>query len=170
MESLHDSQQGFVVYQCGHAGHNKCLVKALRKGDYRCPHCRKCMTNMESEWAMLRASIAQCPIPQDWIAIRVGDVVSTAFGEAVVEEIKSLSDSDQRETLTGPPELIFSVRLTSWSLANGGDARAFLNRGAVVANAQVSILCNDCGDRSLVDFHVIGLECKPCGSFNTSRL
>jgi RING finger and CHY zinc finger domain-containing protein 1 len=32
---------------------------------------------------------------------------------------------------------------------------------------KVDILCNDCGDRSNIDFHFAGLKCNNCNSFNT---
>ena len=35
---------------------------------------------------------------------------------------------------------------------------------------QVKILCLDCEKESLTDFHVVGLECKFCDSFNTQRI
>jgi RING finger/CHY zinc finger protein 1 len=37
------------------------------------------------------------------------------------------------------------------------------------AAVAVPILCNDCGGRSAVPFHVLGLKCTPCGSYNTRR-
>jgi RING finger and CHY zinc finger domain-containing protein 1 len=34
----------------------------------------------------------------------------------------------------------------------------------------VDILCNDCGGRGSVRFHVLGHKCRGCGSYNTRRL
>jgi len=34
----------------------------------------------------------------------------------------------------------------------------------------VSLLCNDCGGRGAVRFHVLGHKCGACGSYNTRRL
>lgn len=34
----------------------------------------------------------------------------------------------------------------------------------------VTILCNECGVKSEVDFHFYGLKCKACGVYNTKRL
>lgn len=35
---------------------------------------------------------------------------------------------------------------------------------------QVDILCNDCLQRSRVRFHVVGLRCASCRSYNTRRI
>ena len=40
---------------------------------------------------------------------------------------------------------------------------------AEYAAVAVPILCNDCGARGLVPFHVLGLKCADCGSYNTRR-
>ena len=34
---------------------------------------------------------------------------------------------------------------------------------------EVKILCNECGAKSQVLFHVLGLKCPECGKYNTSR-
>jgi RING finger/CHY zinc finger protein 1 len=36
-------------------------------------------------------------------------------------------------------------------------------------NKMVKILCNDCCESSENLFHVVGIECGKCGSFNTKR-
>ena len=41
--------------------------------------------------------------------------------------------------------------------------------GREMLNQQVKILCNDCLTTSTIQFHPYGLECVPCGSFNTAR-
>jgi len=34
-------------------------------------------------------------------------------------------------------------------------------------NKTVKILCNDCNERGVVPFHVLGAKCKNCHSYNT---
>ncbi|XP_027023931.1 RING finger and CHY zinc finger domain-containing protein 1 [Tachysurus fulvidraco] len=36
-------------------------------------------------------------------------------------------------------------------------------------NRKVKILCNDCQHRCTVDYHVLGMKCNGCGSYNTSQ-
>lgn len=38
------------------------------------------------------------------------------------------------------------------------------------ASIEVNILCNDCGDRSRVHFHILGHKCSRCGGYNTRRI
>lgn len=35
---------------------------------------------------------------------------------------------------------------------------------------KVNILCNECGKKSEVNFHVFGFKCASCGGYNTSRI
>ena len=37
-------------------------------------------------------------------------------------------------------------------------------------NQVVNVLCNDCHKESAANFHVVGLKCLECGSYNTRRL
>lgn len=34
---------------------------------------------------------------------------------------------------------------------------------------KIKIICNDCGQECETEFHIVGLECHHCGSFNTQR-
>ena len=34
----------------------------------------------------------------------------------------------------------------------------------------VKISCYDCEKESNTEFHIVGFECKKCGSFNTQKL
>jgi hypothetical protein len=38
------------------------------------------------------------------------------------------------------------------------------------AEATVYYMCNDCHHRGSRPFHVVGIECEECSSFNTRRL
>ncbi|XP_065657647.1 RING finger and CHY zinc finger domain-containing protein 1 isoform X2 [Hydra vulgaris] len=40
----------------------------------------------------------------------------------------------------------------------------------IYQNYKVNILCRDCHEKSNVSFHVIGLKCKECGGYNTTRI
>jgi len=42
---------------------------------------------------------------------------------------------------------------------------------AVPANVlQVTVLCNDCSQRTDCNFHVVGHKCGDCGGYNTRRV
>ena len=38
------------------------------------------------------------------------------------------------------------------------------------ANMMVRILCNDCHAEGETNFHIVGLKCKACGSYNTRQI
>lgn len=50
--------------------------------------------------------------------------------------------------------------------------KQFINQNPmpVEYNKKVNILCNDCNEKSLVDFHFIAMQCLHCESFNTNRV
>ena len=37
-------------------------------------------------------------------------------------------------------------------------------------NMRVDILCNDCHKQNNVSFHIVGLKCPDCGSYNTRKI
>jgi RING finger/CHY zinc finger protein 1 len=41
---------------------------------------------------------------------------------------------------------------------------------AEYAATRCAVLCNDCGARSSVAFHVVGHKCGGCGGYNTRRV
>jgi len=40
----------------------------------------------------------------------------------------------------------------------------------IYQNYKVNVLCRDCREESLTDFHVVGLKCLKCGGYNTTRI
>eukprot|EP00887_Chlorella_sp_A99_P003656 scaffold7.g3656.t1 len=38
------------------------------------------------------------------------------------------------------------------------------------AGWRADVMCNDCSELAIIDFHVIGLKCPGCGSYNTRRM
>ena len=39
-----------------------------------------------------------------------------------------------------------------------------------LAGRLATVLCNDCQQRTTAAFHVIGIKCGDCGSYNTRRV
>jgi RING finger/CHY zinc finger protein 1 len=50
------------------------------------------------------------------------------------------------------------------------DAVAATPMPAEYQGVRVPVLCNDCGSRSQVQFHVVGHKCSGCGGYNTRRV
>ena len=101
---LHGSRETFTVLRCGHAIHTKCFNK-LVKHSYRCPLCKKCISeNMSEHWKQL-------------------------------------------DMLAGLEEIPHDFR-----------------------NKNILIYCNDCEQRSEVNFSFEYRKCGHCGGYNTSEL
>jgi hypothetical protein len=69
-----------------------------------------------------------------------------------------------------PRQLLCSGELTGWTLATGKPAAATFLHTALRKDDSVVVLCYDCCERNATPFHFLGLECKHCGSFNTTRV
>ena len=39
-----------------------------------------------------------------------------------------------------------------------------------LTHIKIKVLCNDCHEKSEVNFHIVGLKCSACGSYNTRRI
>ena len=63
---LHASRETFTVLRCGHAIHNKCFNNMI-KHSYRCPLCKKCVSeNMSEHWKGLDILAGLEEIPHDF--------------------------------------------------------------------------------------------------------
>lgn len=163
-ESAFATPKTTCVLPCHHMVHHDCLADAMRKGHYRCSLCRKCMGDMSETWAELRYSIQQQPLgPTDLPPIQVGDVVdvTTDGGEFLVR----LIEPDRVRPCSGS-DVCHGV----WTRADGQTMETHFPLRCLRKKATVDIQCFDCEVRSQTLFHYIGLECQPCGSFNTTRL
>ena len=89
------------------------------------------------------------PIPYDLYPIYVGDTVESPYGYMKVV--------DRRRD-----------GFTEGILCDSNNIRLIIQNSQVKKRRFVQILCNDCGNKSDIEYHFLGLECSFCGGFNTS--
>eukprot|EP01039_Chlorochromonas_danica_P010806 gene10805-12011_t len=155
LDSVHTAQKASNILPCGHVLHTDCWREAARKGEYRCPTCRKSLADMRAVWQGIKRSISLQPIPHGFFPLRVGDTVESPYGDFL---------------LTGQlPNGLWEGSLVGWKLATNRCSKATLHESILEKNRHVEVLCFDCESKSVTDFHFLGLECKECGSFNTCQ-
>ena len=66
-EYMFDSKSPISILKCGHSIHRKCWEDLLKHGDYKCPFCKKTVTNgMEEQWKMYDMLASFEPMPEEF--------------------------------------------------------------------------------------------------------
>lgn len=165
LESVHTAQKASNILPCGHVVHGDCWKEAARKGEYRCPTCRKSLVDMRPVWTSIRRSISLQPIPRGFFPIQSGDLTNSPFGDFLVmgkRQANSGVNSDKVSTMC-------EGYLTGWELANGQRVRATIAEHCLDKKRDITVWCYDCEKKCDTEFHFLGLECRHCGGFNTSK-
>ena len=66
MENLFNSRENISQLRCGHAIHQKCLNEYIGKNNFRCPLCKKSITDLTEQWNIQRYMNEIQPIPDDY--------------------------------------------------------------------------------------------------------
>ena len=72
MGRLFDSTDPTTFLECGHSLHAKCFRALLRRGDPRCPLCKKCFVDMKLADLETALEIARTPLPEpyaSWVSL-----------------------------------------------------------------------------------------------------
>jgi len=170
LESVHSAQKPSSILPCGHVLHADCWKEAARKGEFRCPTCRKSLFDMRQLWENIRRSIALQPIPKNFFPIRVGDLVESPYGPFQVTERRTFSDCNGSAGSPSGTKVLCEGVFPGWHLADGEPARAVLAEEILENQRKVRICCYDCEAKSTTKFHFLGLECPSCKGFNTCQL
>ena len=62
-----------------------------------------------------------------------------------------------------------SGRLISWTMSSDKVPSATIRLTDLTKDLRILIICNDCEKRSHAQFHFLGMECRHCQGFNTTR-
>ena len=65
---------------------------------------------------------------------------------------------------------VIQGQLINFKLANNEYATAYLSIDTILEEyLKCRVICSDCEKESISKFHYLGIECRLCGSFNTSK-
>ena len=159
-ESTFNSQSQSFSLPCHHLIHSNCFSQYVQQSNYKCPHCKKSVCELTSQWNFIRSQIKFHPIPNEMIPIEPEDIVDTLYGKFRVIEINIVNGIK-----------LFKGEFIEWFVDKKSkyNVSATINYSVVKKNIYKKIYCNDCRKKSTTLFHFYGLECVECGSFNTQE-
>ena len=172
---VHNSQDPAQSLTCGHASHSSCLEAAFEsRFNGRCPLCRKMIVSVN--WAGLKDAISFQPMPP--LPLQVGDwVASPLFAEQDPSQNPSLlfqveAHDPMTDVFVGRV-VRSSANLRSPAASDLVFSRVFIHASQLgpehLSRKWIPILCMDCEAHRFSPFHFLGMECRECGSFNTSK-
>ena len=141
---------------CMHLIHKDCYDEMVLHEQFKCPHCKKSMWDMKSKWENIRTNIKFTPLPKDILPILSLDIVNSPYGRFKVITNKKIDSNT-----------FWEGEFIDWKLNSSKYAKGVLNLNQLEKPFIKDIYCNDCNLKSKTNYHFYGLECKPCGSFNT---
>ena len=159
-ESIFNSQSESFLLPCTHLIHSNCFNEYITKSNYKCPHCKKSICDLTTQWNFIRSQIKLHPMPDTMIPIVPLDIVDTPMGKFQVLKINLVNNIIMYEGK------FINLFVDKEFKTNVG---ATLNSNFVKKNLYKNIYCNDCRKNSQTIFHFYGLECLECGSFNTQE-
>lgn len=165
---VHASRECVLITKCKHLVHENCFRTMVSNKNLKCPMCRKYLCDLESQKndsAYLRSLIASQPITQEHLPpIMVGNIVDSIQGDFIVRHIHTNKPSSPVSSD------IFREPMYEGELIvqNGTTIPMTFFHREVKKKLTKKIFCFECEKKSITNFHFIGLECKNCGSFNTS--
>ena len=64
LEELFSSTRSWQPSPCGHRVHSHCITEAIKKNEFRCPLCKKCL--FEVDWEQVQREIELQPMPEEY--------------------------------------------------------------------------------------------------------
>jgi RING finger/CHY zinc finger protein 1 len=165
---LFDSTEGKDIYHC--EGCKICRIG--KRNEYiHCNICRCCLSriNYDGHKCIENKLGANCPFCLEYMYTTTGDISILDCGHALHRDCltNSIAESNYRcpvclKSFTNMDQINKLLDLEVQMTLMPEDYR-----GKIVV-----ISCNDCGKRSEVPFHIVGLKCsnQNCGSYNTMQI
>jgi len=142
-----------------------------RDAFFHCPRCNACYAKaLQTNHSCVEQSLQRnCPVCQeDMFSSRIGAQVLLCGHTMHSTCLQSFQEAGQYKCPTCNRTILSAHRAqTLW--AQMKTEVMLTPMPAEYASTMVSVLCNDCNQKSNVNFHVIGHECAHCHSFNTVR-
>jgi RING finger/CHY zinc finger protein 1 len=166
---LFDNDLSKQIYHCSGCGICRIGPQSLY---FHCETCNACLSISQRNSHQCRENALKnhCPICQEdlftsrqnSIALRCGHYVHTNCQKEMIRNhmykcplcFKAIFDKD---------ELQDHYNMLDAEIENTPMPEEY--RGKLV-----SIICNECNSKCEVEFHIFGLKCKDCGSYNTAMI
>ncbi|MCD9644419.1 E3 ubiquitin-protein ligase RZFP34 [Datura stramonium] len=136
---------------------------------FHCDTCGCCYSNFmrESHICIEKAMHHNCPICFEYIFDTTRNISILPCGHTMHQECALLMEGHSKYSC---PLCSRSVCDMSLAWENLDQEVASTPMPEMYQNKMVWILCNDCLETSEVNFHVLGLKCPTCKSYNTRKI
>ncbi|KAL3459957.1 hypothetical protein BJX64DRAFT_264026 [Aspergillus heterothallicus] len=164
---LWDNEASKSIYHCGDCGICR-IGKGLGKDFFHCKTCSVCLPiSIETTHKCIeRSTQCDCPICGEYMFTSPETVVFMRCGHSIHQRcLTEYSKSSYRcpicsKTITNMEATFRNLDRTIQSQPMPADFK----------DTKAIITCNDCGTKSVVKYHWLGLRCDMCESYNTTQL
>ncbi|KAG6401558.1 hypothetical protein SASPL_138418 [Salvia splendens] len=135
---------------------------------FHCDRCECCYSNLlkESHLCIEKAMHHNCPICFEYIFDTTKDITVLPCGHTI--HLDCVKEMETRFQYTCPVCLKSYCDMTRvWEKLD--EEVALTPMPQIYQNKMVWILCNDCGETSEVNYHIVAHKCLNCRSYNTSQ-
>ncbi|KAL5043715.1 hypothetical protein BDW71DRAFT_117085 [Aspergillus fruticulosus] len=164
---LWDNDASKSIYHCNDCGICR-IGKGIGKDFFHCKTCSVCLPiSIETTHKCIeRSTQCDCPICGDYMFTSPETVVFMRCGHSIHQRcLSEYSKSSYRcpicsKTITNMEATFRNLDRTIQSQPMPADFK----------DTKAIITCNDCGTKSIVKYHWLGLRCDMCESYNTTQL
>ncbi|KAL4774774.1 hypothetical protein BDW60DRAFT_150393 [Aspergillus nidulans var. acristatus] len=164
---LWDNDAGKSIYHCNDCGICR-IGKGIGKDFFHCKTCSVCLPiSIETTHKCIeRSTQCDCPICGDYMFTSPETVVFMRCGHSIHQRcLSEYSKSSYRCPICS--KTITNMEATFRNLDRAIQSQPM---PADFKDTKAIITCNDCGTKSIVKYHWLGLRCDMCESYNTTQL
>ena len=159
-DDLYKSMSSVQKLNCIHYAHTDCVQKSIKNNSIKCGLCRKTFLNEEQAknmWSMIDLEKEFTLMP---LYLKIGGIYQSKYGLFVLEDKKNVKEEYVLQN--DESNHIVSGFFYEWEMK----INAYLNTNELLLT--IKSQCNDCLKIHFNLFHVVGIKCIHCGSYNVS--
>ncbi|KAL4930038.1 RING finger and CHY zinc finger domain-containing protein [Aspergillus undulatus] len=164
---LWDNDASKSIYHCNDCGICR-IGKGIGKDFFHCKTCSVCLpVSIETTHRCIeRSTQCDCPICGDYMFTSPETVVFMRCGHSIHQRcLSEYSKSSYRCPICS--KTIRNMEATFRNLDRAIESQPM---PVDFKDTKAIITCNDCGTKSVVKYHWLGLRCDMCESYNTTQL
>lgn len=159
-EELFNSMSSVNRLNCNHYAHSYCINKSIKNNSIKCGLCRKTFLSKEAAenmWSLYDTERSYTIIP---LFLKVGELYQSKYGLFQLEDKNEIEEEYVLQNEES--HHIVSGTFVDWKLKN----QVHINTNELELTRKSQ--CNDCSKINFNIFHIIGIKCLSCGSYNVS--
>lgn len=158
------SKQQFHCDKCG-----ICRVGG-KENFFHCDDCNMCLNiSTKDTHICMKDSLQNCPMCFDELFDSTKSIMKMRCGHTI--HVECYNDLLKEGTFSSLRCPLCSKSSSDWTqIFRNLDNEIELTPMPEELRTDVQILCNDCSKESDTKFHIVGLKCLDCGSYNTKQI